>query len=68
MHIEVKYPDGQGLAKILEIYTKEFREASLIDDDVDLQEIGKYEFRNFDYYVQLNSVTSEQQCLTTRYI
>ncbi|KAM7518476.1 hypothetical protein LguiB_017438 [Lonicera macranthoides] len=40
LHIEVKYPDEQGLAKILEIYTKEFTEASRIDDDVDLQEIA----------------------------
>ncbi|CAK9134976.1 unnamed protein product [Ilex paraguariensis] len=41
LHIKIDYPDEQGRKQILDVCTRKWRQASLLDRDVDLQEIAR---------------------------
>ncbi|CAK9181401.1 unnamed protein product [Ilex paraguariensis] len=41
LHIKIDYPDEQGRKQILDVCTRKWKQASLLDIDVDLQEIAR---------------------------
>ncbi|KAF5939685.1 hypothetical protein HYC85_023944 [Camellia sinensis] len=41
LHVKLEYPDEQGRLQILEINTRNTRQAFVLDKDVNLEEIGK---------------------------